>query len=650
MTAVATPEVGDGHQHAATYPMVRISIRGDPVSLPYSNNPYAVAMVMNQIVEGAGDIPPGSAPVWVESTRPITASTGIYGPRSGTYRQADLGETAIGEVPDGWLFVKYRPDLSYLAMEPTSEDSRLYAQYASIDPSCQLPQEDASLAFIPPNINDFRAHLNRFGEAISPSTAAMDGMRRAVRVLQEILGDIKIEGSWLDPINVFRVTVPINSSPGLEYRKRGFTTKKDALLAASIDAHAALNHLMRAEGIGMWRSVATIAGRGKIARTDGTRSNRAGRLILVTCLRQHLMGAIASSLATRGLTQWRRRTNSEGPALGVSPFGGSLARTLAAVERWRREQERRGLRTKVFSTDFKGFDQKIPRAVLEENILAIMSMFQDVPGSHLYWHNETENMIETVVAWFDGTLIKKRSGVASGNAWTSVVGTFVAFTVLKSVLTRLGVKSYVVTFGDDAFFAIAGNEVTRISVEVISENSTEMYGMPLGLEKSFEFGNVYGDVGENDDADYHNCPQFLSLFPLRNGCVAPATRDVVLNLLHPERGLHTPEWEMARAISAYVLSFHNGQLRDHIGGYIDWLKEKFPGVVLVALGLWKALPDFRDIGIPIHIVDELRDVPSAAEVASLHQSGSWRPQFTSREEWDGRVVSGEVMISQNAGS
>lgn len=274
---------------------------------------------------------------------------------------------------------------------------------------------------------------------------------------------------------------------------------------------------------------------------------------------------------------------------------------------------------KVWCLDMAGYDQSICSQILKMSQCVEREWYEECPGSARYWQWDYEHLVETrlVVPW--GGVFTKKHGVSSGDPKTSFIGTIACFIIIKTVFNMLAVSSWVYTFGDDVYACTWGSD---ISLRTFSGAVKFYTGCVVNEKKSRVVGSVRVTPGDSPSYDVHS--QFLSTFFSSHNVTVPETKDVLMTLLHPERGLHTPEWEWIRAISALIRSWDNEVLCYHIQRYIDYLREQ--ARIDRALLMNHLMSETSGFAFLNHseLIRFTVDPPSMAELQVFMTQGSWK--------------------------
>jgi hypothetical protein len=255
-------------------------------------------------------------------------------------------------------------------------------------------------------------------------------------------------------------------------------------------------------------------------------------------------------------------------------------------------------------------------------------MYEPFPGDDVYWNTMYENLVQTYIAFPDGSLLRKSRGVASGDPWTSIVGSICNYIIIYSVLDPGFYKVY--TFGDDSIIAyypdgVPGVEADGadwlhrdlISLEELSAAVNQLYGVTVSVKKSYTASKLYISEREILQNDFTNSAQFLSLHFNESGYPVPRTADVLLKMMYPERNKHSTNWEKIRCVSYYIQGYWNTFIREHIIHYWARLCDLNPDPIYLSTRDYHELRHFGLLDTTF-ISGEFAKLPPDSKVVELY--------------------------------
>ncbi|AYU71187.1 RNA-dependent RNA polymerase [Trichoderma harzianum mycovirus 1] len=507
--------------------------------------------------------------------------------------------------------------LVYRYAQPQTEQSTFFTEFLEEegphDKVVERPSPDVVMSeYVPPSTADLFKHLSGFGENTNygggPLKVSMSDM---LDELGRLENDRPVIEDWLDPDALLRVRVPAATSPGLRWKKLGYKTKRDALLPAIMEARRVMGLMVEREQE-YTVPPAGVAGRGKrvaMERPDDA-ERKEGRLIVMPDLVRHLMGSIGSGpymALQRGLDK-----SKGGVLLGMGPFSENYER----IAKWAK-----GAKKYIFM-DFKKFDQRIPRRVLRAVMYHIRRAFRKTRGSGAYWASEFRHLVDTEIAMPDGSVYRKRMGVASGDPWTSLADSYAGYVMIKMACDALGWDVKVWTFGDDSIVAVYNDVGEGVDpLLALTEMIRKEFGAHISPEKSYATDNLVGIDGE---PEIRATGSFLSMYFYATPMGIRPTRsiqDLYELFLKPEKNRGTVEWEVTRTSMAYLLFYYNDQARYLLECYWDWLHRRFKIPELT--GTRDDLALLRELDIPWRLFRKewLSRLPRPSEVETLYRDG-----------------------------
>lgn len=520
--------------------------------------------------------------------------------------------------------------LKYKYMEPVTVRSSLFQEFFSKYDGGgvlwgRLPDSSWAKEFRPPSVSDLERHLERFGgnrevryDVIRRQLpAALSRMNNAEGTTRQILMT-----DWLNLENLFRVKVPSGTSAGLRWKKMGLKTKC-----------AALPHALEEAGrdIGTLRAgrlydtpPCFMAARGKLVDSLKERSKKEGRLVVVPDLKRHLLGSLASvpySLLVKNFDKTKG-----GVMIGMSNFHNWYGYLRDCIVGARKPDY-------FICADFSGYDQTVPREILSQSLKRISRRFSPDPGHSAYWKSEFKHLVDTEIAAPDGNLYVKERGVASGDPWTSQVGSDANWLMHEILFGELGLDAAAWTFGDDVIVAVYSSPFSKEkTMGLYQEKFFEYFGLEVKASDTYSTG-VLELTGEYPTEGVS--VKFLSNYFMKTqyGVMpAPDFITTVESMLYPE---HNPEaqdpapafedvvlWELARCTSGYLVGYWNSDIRTMMEMYGAWLRTKIPENSRFEPSYWANAMKAWDV--PAYIISSrwLGDMPPFIEILMLYRKGA----------------------------
>lgn len=426
---------------------------------------------------------------------------------------------------------------------------------------------------------------------------------------------------WLNLHNLFRVKVPSGTSAGLRWKKMGFKTKSSALPSALEEAGRDLGALR--EGRLYETPPCFMAARGKLVDTFKDRSKKEGRLVVVPDLKRHLMGSLASvpySLLVKNFNK-----DKGGVMIGMSNFHGWYEYLRECIVGERKPKF-------YICADFSGYDQTVPREIIYHSLRRIARRFTPDPGHDAYWKSEFKHLVDTLIAAPDGNLYVKGRGVASGDPWTSQVGSDANWLMHEILFGELKLDAAAWTFGDDVVVAVYDTPYTKEeTLRLYTDKFFEFFGLEVKASDTYmtnflELSSAHPTPGMS--------VKFLSNYFIRTeyGIMpAPDFVSTVENMLYPEHNPETQDpqptqddvvlWELARCTSCYLVGYWNQDVRTMMEMYANWLRTKIPGSTRFEPTYWANAMKAWDV--PAYIISSrwLGNMPPFVEVLSLYRQG-----------------------------
>jgi hypothetical protein len=468
--------------------------------------------------------------------------------------------------------------------------------------------------FVPPSESDLIEHVKGFGSNLKLTDMPdRNHLRRICTEVGDAEGHIELIMDWFNPKNLMVIKVPGDTSPGIRWKKLGYRNKKEALRPAVLEASRIVQRMIDT-GEGYSVPPCGVAGRGKRVDTLAVSSDnekKPGRLIVIPDLVRHLIGSMASKGVSRSMS--RTRKENGGVMLGMGPFDSNYSR----ISEWTK-----GADAFLF-IDFKKFDQSIPGFVITHAFQCAKRHLESAPGSKGYWKSEYDQLVNTEICLPSGDVYRKDRGVASGDPWTSIIGSYANLIMLKYALDVLNLSGKVWTFGDDSIIAVYNNGSSK--EQLMSSMATVLkrsFGVTVSVKKSYPLNFLVGI----DSAPIPKVSggSFLSMyFTWTSSGVMPTrpTQDLHELMLKPEKYHRDVGWEIARTVMAYLVFYWNEDARSLLEDYWDYLHSKYKMPEMVSRQMVWTLTKEHDIPFERFQLNWLLRLPDAAEVEFLYKYG-----------------------------
>jgi hypothetical protein len=461
---------------------------------------------------------------------------------------------------------------------------------------------------------DIIKHLNGFNNGIKINDKiVINKLKEASKALQGKMKVTKFSiNNWFTWSELKDIQVG-STHPGIDYRKSGFQTKSDALHHALPKVFFKMKTLQE-KGILINRTPCLISNRAKLISTNPLNKksvSKKGRMVLMPSMTHHLLGTLAFTKFNKLLK--KVNVDDGGVMIGISQYHNQWRKFGKLLE---------NDYYMYYVLDFSSFDQRVPSKVLEIALDFIKNQFQSFPNSDIYWKNIKDNLINTLIALPNGMVVRKKSGVASGDPGTSDAGSVGNYLMLFAAFGMIpGIKIF--TFGDDAIIAFL-RRYSLPSMMEIADKLKEMFGMIVSTKKSYislrlrMTWDVKGTKYNFDGAS------FLSKFWNENFISIPDEKRAILSLIYPERNKNNVSWEIMRTVSMYIENFFNPRLRQLLFEYFTYLnwyrnkvfgrrfERKFENVSFYLYELKRRGISFKQ--------KWLETLPSADEIYDLHLS------------------------------
>jgi len=549
---------------------------------------------------------------WIHENPSTMSEASGHGDRDWQYDLSPLRHRHVARVQ----YIGGSQKLRYRYVMPKTENSTFFTKFLD-EKSRELtgiegPDLDITTSeFVPPSERELFKHIESFGTPGPDGSAVSDVTFAGLFAeLRDVEGTAPEISGWLDARNMSLIKVPSQTSPGIRWKKMGYRSKREALMPALREANLVVQR-MRNGSEKYHVPPCGVAGRGKrmsIERISG--GKKEGRLIVMPDLVHHLLGTMASGAL---LTQLRGIDESRGGVLlGMGPFSDNYQ----MISDWCRD-------AKSFAfLDFKGFDGKVPARVLKKVMMDhVRRKFSKEPGSKAYWRSQVENLVYTEICMPDGNVYKKSRGVASGDPWTSIAGSYSNWIMLKWACNRLGLNAKIWTFGDDSIIAVNNRVLTDDDLGAITQVLWDGFGMEVSQEKSYVSEDL---VTIDDDPEPKRSGSFLSMYFLMTPAGVRPTRgiqDLYELMLVPERNRATINWEIVRTSMAFMVFYYNDKARYVLEEYWDWLHQRYKVPQLT--GTFSDLALLREMDIPWSSFkwEWLNRLPRYGEVELMYKYG-----------------------------
>jgi hypothetical protein len=480
----------------------------------------------------------------------------------------------------GIEWVGYQPRWVYCYREPITESSGEFLTFLEghkellADLGIPLPSVNLlDSEFRPPTVEDFYKHVARFG---SGRPSGQDFCERTMGKVFSKLSSAEDTfpsiTNWLLPHRVYKVTLDKTKSPGIYWKKEHYANKGEAQVPACRAAAQLIENLIRSRSDYVYPTTpCSVGGRGKLAKPNKV-YEKDGRLILIPDLVHHLIGSLGSKSYFKALNSTDR--SKGGIMLGMGPFMDHYEKLITwsgDVKFW-------------MMIDFSGFDQTVPAILIRKAFEVISDKFSSMPGKTNYFNSQYKHLAETEIVLPYGAVYRKKRGVASGDPWTSVVGSYANWIAIQYCMLRLGIGAKLWTFGDDSLIAIKSSPFSKDEImSRIAKCLYDDFGMEVSISKSFVSDRI-GTIGE-PASQLEKSPQFLSMFFVKDSSniVRPwrPIEDMYEHMIHPEKypsdtelkskGTSVLVWEIERTVMDYIGFYWNEHAKTVLRLYYNYL-------------------------------------------------------------------------------
>lgn len=463
----------------------------------------------------------------------------------------------------GWAKFPYRP---YKTLRPATENVMDIFNFTT-DHSDLFINTDScfTYSFDTPDEVALREHVaafNNWSFQWSPTTTS--AVNSVVTDIIRREGGVRSIKNWLNVECLKRVKFPKKTSPGCYYIATGCgPTKARAYGRALIDSVRRL-HLIKSNQYNSFNDrPASLAARGKRSSPVHSGSEKEGRLILNVDFSDYLLGSMTSQMYLEFMKRYVHRENG-GMLIGISPFHQNwpwLANQLEGYDQYH-------------CLDFKSFDSSCTRQLIKAAFLIVQSKFDKEEGSQVYWRQQVSNMVDTLILDPSGYMYRKRCGIASGNPYTSIIGSYCNQIVLECAYKALGVNKKdmkIFVFGDDSIIAIKGK--VQPTLDDVARIIKQMFGMTVSPTKSVASRSLYTTI--LDDGELEGGAVFLSNHFLPGGMPVRPLSDCIIRMFAPEYYSYRLDWQLSRTYCMFILYYNNPHCYMYLMMYFDYLKFKY---------------------------------------------------------------------------
>lgn len=480
--------------------------------------------------------------------------------------------------------------------------------------------------FRPPTVRDFELHLERFGGSRPYDGVMVDRLLpEVVRILSRYEGldpHSPYYSQWLTEENLMNIRISSGTNPGIRWTRLGYKTRGDALPYAIKDSMDKIRGCM--SGNEYYVPPCVPSGRGKLVDINEGTEKKQGRLVLMPDLTRHLMGSLTSVPYSKLVKKMSKENG--GVMVGMGPFN----RWYDRLAKWVTEPRHP---TFMATLDFSGFDQTVPAGILRAAMAYISRRFQFTQGSYEYWASETRNLVDTEIAMPDGEVYRKERGVASGDPWTSQVGSLSNWMMWTIYFKDMGIDGRAWTFGDDVLVAIYDSTPEEGFIKRVSDYFYTKFGMEVKQEVSFTTKQL---VITGNYPVAGGSIEFLHNYFVRSHTMVvpvPLYESMFDGLLYPEKNpelviddFHCKDnynYERQRVSAYYILYYYNIPARNTLERYHRWLSHRVTGgEITLDSDQLRRLLSVLDIPAEQFQKRWLERLPTGMEVTELYWSGT----------------------------
>uniref|UniRef100_A0A2V0RC36 RdRp n=1 Tax=viral metagenome TaxID=1070528 RepID=A0A2V0RC36_9ZZZZ len=517
---------------------------------------------------------------------------------------------------EGHCAKPYKP--YFVSTRQTRPLSELVEFLSVTDLSHDLSLRFTEYYYDAPGPDDLRGHISRFvnGDAgLGAGVASI--IEQSVAKIVRYEADVPQIRNWLNPSRVSRQTYPPKSSPGPYYKlKYGYNEKRLAYPSAVLDATLMVNKIQNGTFSRDDDRPAGLAGRGRRVDIRGEAKPDEGRLILTVDFMYYLVASLTSQVYTKILSYLR--PSRGGVMIGLGPFGGKWG---ALYDSLLGDGE-------ILEFDFSRFDSTVPPAVIKAAYSLIKSRFEDCPGKDAYFAYLRRNMISTVILDPSGTAFRKKGGIASGDPYTSIVGSYCNMIMCIGALTRLGLElgvDYDIwAYGDDGLIKFYSKKVDKAE---FTRTLGELFGMIVKEKATKVSVDVSSTLNENGEWERENVTFLHNNFTPR-GFPIRSMSDMLIRLYSPEKHVWPDQshprpreygtWLLSRVYAYYILYYFNQEARDLLGYFYDYLLRRYDPLRTERPTL---VSSFAEKWIPISGLDQSffdKCLPTTEQISELY--------------------------------
>lgn len=566
-------------------------------------------------------------------------------------------ERSINRIPEH--------DYSYnIFLGEPGDDEDFRSRVAELWPEYIL--KGTYLTFGKPSLGTIMTHLKRFDH---PDWSILDVAADAVGKVMVDLGVRESCGRGQRKRFARAIVLGLSedslpSHPGIFYRSQGYKDKRSTETIAMLDAQKAIVEIEMGQEV-LSRPVA-LFGRGKRLWGDDAAGvvgcARGGRLVMCTDARDHLIIApfaavvldwvkknwkqtemmLGMSFQNRGSTIFcynliqdlyktgKRISWHTHPEFG---FGRYADKVLSA---WSKEKERD---FRYFVLDIRRQDSSTTSALIDKFFEWARGCFDPLGvkvkkrfGRWARWIREY--MVHTRIALPDGKIWIKHLGNVSGSPLTTVLNTYTALFIVKTVFHFLVADPTSCVFrvyGDNVLVVCPWNQCKGLTLESLVEATQLIFGIELNPTESYEALTLFHQHGE----EARRSVSFLGRHFLQGGGVWRPTEDTLGSMVAPESSDRTTEGRLSRCIGLLMDNPFNIESVSILNKVMDDLEDEMD----VHEGLMGAR-EARDLKYKLQD-GEIGQYTTRLSTTSCQDLYEWTPDErreyglrASRERWD----------------
>lgn len=456
---------------------------------------------------------------------------------------------------------------------PRQPDTTEYSRVDEFERTSRIEVPEAGKVreyqFDTPNAGDLVGWLGKFSDLPRAKSSCKPCiLKEAIeRTTKRMHGDHMIHG-WWDPAYLLEVTYPKMTSAGLYYNKRKMRhKKKDAIEFAARDAVQKYSTLLAGFDRHSDDRPASLAARGRRKNAWGVGKEYEGRMIMNVDFSDFLISSICSRPYLEVMRSMSKACG--GPMIGISK----------SSRKWIEFAKVLGDYDEYLCLDYSGFDQSLPAWLISTAFDVVATAFAPCRFKKTYFEREKRLMIRTLIALPSGDVVRKRSGICSGNPWTSIIGSVCGQLIIEYYASLMGWEpgTYAgFVYGDDAVIAKKDGTPGHLNIEHMAAVVGETFNVKMKPEATSLTRDLFVKLGR--DGEPVNKPvQFLSSMFLEPGLPYRTFYEVYLRLYVPERMGVGPGWEMARTYSYYIENYWNPRARNYLHELFQYIKYHYAG-------------------------------------------------------------------------